>query len=54
MALERKFLVETLEELLTDEFDSSELVYLTDDQLICKIIESAYWYQNEYNGVNNN
>ena len=49
MALERKFLVETLEELLTDEFDSSELVYLTDDQLICKIIESAYYYQRHYN-----
>ena len=47
--MERKYLVETLEELLSDEFDSSELVYLTDQELIQKIIESALWYKNEFN-----
>lgn len=47
--MERKYLVETLEELLSDEFDSSELVYLTDEELIQKIIESALWYKNEFN-----
>lgn len=45
----RRYLVEKLEELLTDEFDSSELVYLTDEELIYKIIEVAQYYQNEYN-----
>ena len=48
MALERKFLVETLEELLTDEFDSTELVYETDEQLICRIIEVAKWCNERY------
>jgi hypothetical protein len=47
--MDRKYLVETLEELLSDEFDSSELVYLTNEELIQKIIESALWYKNEFN-----
>jgi hypothetical protein len=47
--ISRRFLVEKLEALQTDEFDSSELVYLTDDELIYKIIETAEYYQNEYN-----
>jgi|688.fasta_scaffold768196_1 hypothetical protein len=47
--ISRRFLVEKLESLQTDEFDSSELVYLTDDELIYKIIETAEFYQNEYN-----
>ena len=45
----RRYLVETLETLLTDEFESSELVYLTDEELIYKIIEVAEYYQNQYN-----
>ncbi len=48
-SITRKFLVETLEELLTDEFDSSELVYLTDEELIHRIISAAEFYQCEYN-----
>lgn len=47
--LTRHFLVQTLENLLTDEFDSSELVYLTDEELIYRIIDVAEFYQNEYN-----
>jgi len=47
--ISRRFLVEKLEALQTDEFDSSELVYLTDEELIYKIIETAEFYQNEYN-----
>jgi hypothetical protein len=47
--ISRHYLVETLKDLLTDEFDSSELVYLTDEELIYKIIEVAEFYQNEYN-----
>lgn len=48
-SITRRYLVETLEELLTDEFDSSELVYLTDEELIYQIINCAYYYKNEYN-----
>ena len=47
--ISRRYLVEKLETLQTDEFDSSELVYLTDEELIYKIIETAEYYQNEYN-----
>jgi hypothetical protein len=47
----RRYLVETLEELLTDEFDSSELVYLTDEELIYRIILSAEWYKEQYNNA---
>lgn len=49
LSLDRRFLVETLEELLTDEFDSSELVYLTDEELVVRIIDAAEYYQHEYN-----
>jgi hypothetical protein len=49
ISITRRYLVETLENLLTDEFDSSELVYLTDEELIYQIIQSAEYYQNEYN-----
>ena len=45
----RRYLVETLENLLSDEFDSSELVYLTDDELIQRIIECAQYYQDQNN-----
>jgi len=47
--INRKFLVEALENLLTDEFDSSEIVYLTDEEIILKIIQVAEYYQNEFN-----
>jgi hypothetical protein len=47
--ISRRYLVEKLESLQTDEYDSSELVYLTDEELIYKIIETAEYYQNEYN-----
>lgn len=45
----RRFLVETLEDLLTDEFDSSELVYDTDEELVMRIIYAAQYYQRQYN-----
>ena len=47
--INRRFLVETLENLLTDEFDSSELVYLTDEELVMRIIYAAEWYKKQYN-----
>jgi hypothetical protein len=45
ITLNRRFLVETLENLLTDEFDSSELVHLTNDELVLRIIEAAEFYK---------
>ncbi len=52
ITLNRRFLVETLENLLTDEFDSSELIYLTDDELVLRIIEAAEFYQSEWDNRN--
>lgn len=36
-----------LEVLLGDEFDSSELVYLDDNELVDMIINTAFYYKNE-------
>jgi hypothetical protein len=47
--LSRKDLVIALEELLSDEFDSSELVYLTEEELIKSIINAAIFYKEEAN-----
>ena len=45
ITLNRRFLVETLENLLTDGFDSSEVVYLTNDELVLRIITAAEFYK---------
>lgn len=45
ITLNRRFLVETLENLLTDGFDSSELVHLTNDELVLRIIAAAEFYK---------
>lgn len=50
---DRRFLVETLEELLTDEYDSSELVYCTNQELIIRIIHAAQYYKNQYDNQQN-
>ena len=47
--LSRKDLVMALEVLLSDEFDSSELVYLTEEDLIKSIINAAIFYKEEAN-----
>lgn len=47
----RKELVDILKELLSDEYDASELVYLTDGELVNKIIDTAIWYRDSYNDV---
>jgi hypothetical protein len=47
--MKRKELVEHLKNLLSDEFDSRELVYYTDEELITAIINTAYFYQEFYN-----
>jgi hypothetical protein len=51
MKITRRYLVETLEELQSDEFDSSELVYLTDEELIYQIINCAEFYKNLTNEI---
>jgi len=43
--ISRRDLVEALELLLSDEFDSSELVYLTEEELIRSIITAAIFYK---------
>lgn len=45
--LSRKQLVDTLRNLLTDQFDADEICSLTDCELMQKIIDAAVWYQNE-------
>jgi hypothetical protein len=47
--MNRRNLVETLEELLSDQFDSSELVYLTDEELVIVIINAALFYKYDNN-----
>lgn len=47
--LNRRVLVEALENLLSDEFDASELVYETDEELIIRLIDVAKYYKAEYN-----
>ena len=51
--LTRKFLVDKLKGLLSDEFDSDQVTYMTNEELIEAIIHSAEWYQNEYNNIEN-
>lgn len=46
--MKRKTLVNALRELLTDEFDAEDLVSLTEDELVQKIIDVAFWYKDEY------
>ena len=50
----RKDLVEALEILLTDEYNPSELVYLTDDELVDRIVSVAYYYMDIANNQNEN
>lgn len=47
----RKELVDILKELLSDEYDANDLVYLTDGELVNKIIDTAIWYRDSYNDV---
>lgn len=45
----RRELVDILKELLSDEYDANDLVYLTDGELVNKIIDSAIWYRDSFN-----
>ena len=46
--ISRRELIESLEDLLSDEFDSSELVYETDNQLIRRMRDAAYFYKDKW------
>jgi hypothetical protein len=43
----RKYLIDMLEILLGDEFDSSELVYLDDNEIVDMIINTAFYYKDQ-------
>lgn len=43
----RKYLVEMLEVLLAEEFDSSEIVYLSEDEIVDMIINTAFYYKEQ-------
>ena len=45
--MKRRELIEELEELLSDEFDSSELVYLNKKELVKILISTAKFYKYE-------
>ena len=45
----RKKLIESLKNLLTDEFEPIEVMYLTKKELVQKIIECGEYYQQELN-----
>ena len=49
--ISRRDLVEALEVLLSDEFDSSELVYLTEEDLIRAIMNAAIFYKEDFNRI---
>ena len=48
--IDRRFLVEALEELQSDEYDSSEAVYLTEEELVLQLIEAGKYWQRRCNG----
>ena len=43
----RKHLVEMLEVLLGSEFDSSEIVYLSEEEVVDMIINAAFYYKEQ-------
>ena len=47
--MDRKYLIETLQELLSDEYDPADFVSLSEEQLVKKIIDAAFYYKEEAN-----
>ena len=45
----RRELIEALQELQSDEYNAEDLVFLTDGQIMQKIIDAAFYYMGEYN-----
>ena len=45
----RRELIEALQELLSDEYNADDFVFLTDGQIMHKIIDAAFYYMGEYN-----
>lgn len=50
--LDRRFLINKLKLLLSDEFDPAELVYENESTLIMRIIYAAEYYMDQYNEIN--
>ena len=50
--LDRRFLIDKLKLLLSDEFDTAELVYENESTLIMRIIYAAEYYMDQYNEIN--
>lgn len=47
--MKREYLINELEELQSDEFNPSEVMYLTKKEIIIQIIASAHYYKDETN-----
>lgn len=46
--MKRKYLIENLEDLLSDEFEPKEIMYKRKKELIEMIISAAYYYKHNY------
>ena len=49
--MKREKLIEALKELLSDEYDAEDLVHLSKNELVQKLIDVALYYQERYNSV---
>ena len=49
--MDRAYLIETLENLLSDEYSAADFVKLSDEALVEKIIDAAYYYQEKFNDL---
>jgi hypothetical protein len=45
----RKYLVDNLKELLSDEYVPSDIAYATNEEIINMIIDAALYYKDAYN-----
>jgi hypothetical protein len=48
--MKRKELIESLKELLSDEWDATEWHNATKDEILLGIIDAAFYYKNIVNG----
>jgi hypothetical protein len=49
MIVDRKYLIESLKELLSDEWNAEDFVDATQDEIIVAIINAGKYYQNYNN-----
>ena len=53
MKIDRKYLINACKELLTDEFDSKDIIYKSNRELVYIIINAAYYYKDIIKYLNN-